>query len=717
MARALLAVTSAIEPRLGSLSLRPHQRTAVGRLLEILASHRGALLADAVGLGKTYVALTIAREHAKPVVICPAALRNMWDRALRAARVKAEVFSTESLSRGALPVTAADLLIVDEAHHFRTPGTRRYEAIAHLARRARVLLLSATPLHNSRRDVTALLALFAGSTVAQWSDAAIARLVVRRDETSTAETLPGIDGPHVLSPGADDDCLDAIVNLPPTIPAADEGVAHALNTMALLHLWSSSRAALVASVRKRLARATALHDAVAAGHVPTMAELSAWRFADDALQLALPFFSTTAETSVDKDALAAQLERFVAGARALLDLCRDSPDPDADRVSLLRSLRESHGGARIVAFSQYATTIAAFGRRMRADPGVAVVTAGGASIASGALERDEVLAQFAGGAPEARPAERIGLLLTTDLLSEGIDLRGASVVVHLDLPWNPARLDQRVGRSRRMGSSFETIHVYTFVPPTAAERILELERRLQSKVATAHAIIGGALDPFGVAVQRGVSSVSAGELLRRRVQMWIDADGGDPDAGVAVAAAEAPHDGWLAVVIVQGVARMIVGCEERTSDDPGASTAAIEVMGSARAVESGRLESAERQIREWLAARDASAGAGQDAPAKRAVLDRLSHTIARSPRHRRSATVGIAQRARTALRGLSGVGSESVLASLARSTADDEAWLQSIEAFGAVHANDGSEPAQRRDAIVAVIILERISPEASATPG
>jgi hypothetical protein len=79
--------------------------------------------------------------------------------------------------------------------------------------------------------------------------------------------------------------------------------------------------------------------------------------------------------------------------------------------------------------------------------------------------------------------------------------------------------------------------------------------------------------------------------------------------------------------------------------------------------------------------------------------------------------VGIAQRARAALREISGVGSESVLASLARSTADDEAWLQSIEAFGAVHANDESELDQRRDAIVAVIILERVSSEASATPG
>ncbi|HET9426058.1 MAG TPA: hypothetical protein VFO55_11855, partial [Gemmatimonadaceae bacterium] len=57
-----------VEPRVGSLRLRQHQLLAVGRLLEIMTRYRGALLADAVGLGKTYVALAVAREHARPVV-------------------------------------------------------------------------------------------------------------------------------------------------------------------------------------------------------------------------------------------------------------------------------------------------------------------------------------------------------------------------------------------------------------------------------------------------------------------------------------------------------------------------------------------------------------------------------------------------------------------------------------------------------------------------
>ena len=149
---------------------------------------------------------------------------------------------------------------------------------------------------------------------------------------------------------------------------------------------------------------------------------------------------------------------------------------------------------------------------MRGDPGIAIVTANGARIASGNITREEVLAQFAADAPPTNPVERIDLILTTDLLSEGIDLRGASVIVHLDLPWNPARMEQRVGRARRMGSPFDAIHVYTFVPPTAAERLIELQRRLSEKVKTARAVVGGSFDPLGGA-EPAESPVGSGESL------------------------------------------------------------------------------------------------------------------------------------------------------------------------------------------------------------
>lgn len=692
-----------VDPVLGTLRLRPHQISAVRRLLEVITRHRGALLADAVGLGKTYVALAIARRHSRPLIVCPAALRPMWERATSMARLDIAVVSIESLASDNRPESTPDLVIVDEAHHFRTPKTKRYAALAAVARRARVLLISATPLHNSRRDLDSLLGLFVGSSVAHWTDAAIARLIVRRDAAAADQVLPRIDGPHPVSPGRDDDCLGAILALPPSIPAADEGVAHALTTISLVHLWASSRAALLASARKRRARAVAMREAIVGGHVPTAAELSAWQFAEGSLQLAFPFCAASTGEMVDVHRLAGHLDMYAEATKALIDGCLATPDPDHARADLLRALLARHAGSRVIAFSQYANTVMALGALMRNDRGVAVITAEGGRISSGRITRSEILAQFAGDAPAPRAIERIDLLLTTDLLSEGIDLRGASVVVHLDLPWNPARLEQRVGRARRIGSRHEVIHVYTFVPPTEAERMLELERRLTRKVCVANRVVGGADHPIGTRGSEVMPSpVSAAERLRARASSWIDPSARE-EAALVTAAARSPVRGCVGAVIVDGLPRVVYCRDGIVGDDAAICDELLSGMGEAIAADPALRDESLRAVGEWLGSRTAVSGVAEQSVSKRAVLERLAETVSRAPRHRRQAIVTAAHRARASLAAVSGIGAEHILATLARSPADDEAWVQSVEAFGALHSADTVSPGG--EAAVAVLIL------------
>ncbi len=97
------------------------------------------------------------------------------------------------------------------------------------------------------------------------------------------------------------------------------------------------------------------------------------------------------------------------------------------------------------------------------------------------------------------------------------------------------------------------------------------------------------------------------------------------------------------------------------------------------------------------------------------MLDRLTQTVARAPRHRRSEVIAVAQKTRLTLSGTAGVGTESVLATLARSSADDDAWLASVAEFGTVHADDFNNR-QSLDEIVAVILLGPIK-AGDATPG
>ena len=146
--------------------LAPHQVPAAERLIGILGRHGGALLADAVGLGKSYVALAVALALSEPfALVVPAVLVRQWRGLLERYDADAPIITHESLSvnpcRPLPPSTAPyRLFVVDEAHRFRNPLTNRYRALAKLVVGARVLLVTATPVHNRIADLFHLFRLF-----------------------------------------------------------------------------------------------------------------------------------------------------------------------------------------------------------------------------------------------------------------------------------------------------------------------------------------------------------------------------------------------------------------------------------------------------------------------------------------------------------------------------------------------------------------------------
>lgn len=78
-------------------------------------------------------------------------------------------------------------------------------------------------------------------------------------------------------------------------------------------------------------------------------------------------------------------------------------------------------------------------------------------------------------------AEVIDLLLTTALLSEGVNLQDAQVVIHLDIPWTAARMEQRVGRVARLGSRHGAVRIHVLRPPLAAATVLDTESIVRRK--------------------------------------------------------------------------------------------------------------------------------------------------------------------------------------------------------------------------------------------
>ena len=115
-------------------------------------------------------------------------------------------------------------------------------------------------------------------------------------------------------------------------------------------------------------------------------------------------------------------------------------------------------------------------------------------IYSGDKSKDRVVGRFA---PKANPEYRsrkgeveIQTLVTTDVLAEGLNLQDCDKVINYDLHWNPVRLIQRFGRIDRIGTEYEVIWGYNFLPETELDKTLGLREKLRNRIQEIHDTIG-----------------------------------------------------------------------------------------------------------------------------------------------------------------------------------------------------------------------------------
>ncbi|MGI8618442.1 MAG: helicase-related protein [Gemmatimonadaceae bacterium] len=636
---------AAVSPVLGAVTLRSHQVDAVSRLRLLLALNGGALLCDEVGLGKTYVALAVARLHERPLVVAPASLRGMWESAAARSGVAIRFASTQSLSRALPPGRDHDLVIVDEAHHFRTPATARHRALATLTARSPVLLVSATPVHNKKGDLTALLSLFLGSAARRLSKTDIARHLVRRNQAEVASAFPHVRDPMRLSVPHETSQLDLLLALPPPTPARDGGFAGAIIVHTLVRLWASSDAALREGLRRRLGRTVAIRSALEGGRYPTSQELQAWTYGEGSVQLGFAAILSP-DSFGDCERMLRQVRRHERALVELLASLRRESGADAARVEHVRMLRRRHAGAKIVAFSQLAETVALLYRRLSCEGGVAMLTARGARIASGPIRRNEALARFAPlscHAPPPARREEISLLIATDLLSEGVNLQDAAVVIHLDLPWTAATLEQRVGRVARLGSRHDEVFVYALEPPAPSRALLKAEAIIRRKAELAGSSVGSSRIPPLFARAGAVapeSEVEDAEAIRRTLAAWAERGAADCGSRSVCAAVIAPHDAALVLVTARGQPRLLAAYDGDLSLSYRAvREIAAMAHGQPAAVLPARVDRAFEQAHRWIELELAADDAGQSWSGRSMLAgrigERLAQCLANCPRHER----------------------------------------------------------------------------------
>ncbi|HXV86199.1 MAG TPA: DEAD/DEAH box helicase, partial [Gemmatimonadales bacterium] len=483
-----------------------HQRSAAQRVAGRLARFGGALLADATGLGKTYVALAVAGRFRHPTAVVPAALTTQWRRAAHVTRVHLKLVTHESLSRGGR-LAGAGLVIVDEAHRFRNPTTRRYDTLARAVCGVPVLLVTATPVVNRPADIGALLRLFLAdhalallgvpsieaAAAAQHDPAlghALSAVMVARSTKATGldNLMPNArDGPlyadSTLTPDQLASVVQGIRRL--AFPTLGDPAAGELMRMHLLLRLASSGPALEQTLVRHSRYLDHARAAAGRGQRVSRRALAALLATPDDGQLDLDLLRGSADVRIDARHLEAEAQRVAQ----LLDRVRAAQDLDPKAQRLCRALvdrQRDHPETKGIVFTTAVSTALHLARLLRWRR-VVVATGRGARIASGPIGLTEALALFAPhGQHAAQPssATRANLLIATDLVSEGLNLQDADLVVHYDLPWSPVRLAQRLGRVARLGSAHRQVDVWWFVPPAAAAEHLALAARLATKAET-----------------------------------------------------------------------------------------------------------------------------------------------------------------------------------------------------------------------------------------
>ncbi len=118
-------------------------------------------------------------------------------------------------------------------------------------------------------------------------------------------------------------------------------------------------------------------------------------------------------------------------------------------------------------------------------PASALLFTGG----SGEATRDKVIENF--DAKARHPKDDYRILVSTEVLSEGVNLHRSNVVINYDIPWNPTRMMQRVGRINRIDTQFDRIHTFNFFPTKQSNDQIKLREAAEAKINAFLTLLGG----------------------------------------------------------------------------------------------------------------------------------------------------------------------------------------------------------------------------------
>lgn len=602
------------------------QRRGYRQALKIAAEWGGALVCDGVGFGKTYIGLMLIErflhERKRIALIVPKSAReSVWEnRLMRFFNYKrGRGFSTQIIVRNHTDLSRenediqedlrsikeeADVILVDEAHHFRTPSAQRseklFDLVDHNNRKKQIFLLTATPVNNSLFDLLHLMEYFTGKERAYFQKLGIndTRAHFVRLEKAVEvkiESAKQQNGEEKIFPDEivaeaervlrDDKLFQHVViqrsrsyarqffekqggngfyfpdRLPPTVAKYELAKVYGEMFDTIKSAFSREKpfvelalynpesfrkdaAKIRPDIRNRevqvitLIRATLLKrmessykafEASLEDLLRSMARFyrhyapeqwERWKKEHEELWATLEqhwrerFMVEEEVEEVEEDDILPPpkeqlspdeffIETILASVRRDMDelatfltfIHRQLTEETDDKLHALVDLLNSPDlkGKKVVIFTQYRDTARYLWRQLQARGFKNLEELDSTSK----KDREKVIKRFApyyNCSDDELPeyiGNQIDILISTDVLSEGLNLQDANLLINYDLHWNPVRLMQRIGRvdrrldpaiERKLGREKNVIRFWNFLPPDKLDELLGLYQRVSGKV-------------------------------------------------------------------------------------------------------------------------------------------------------------------------------------------------------------------------------------------
>lgn len=603
----------------GKFSNLKYQTDAVQMAINAIRNHNGVIVSDVVGLGKSIIASTVARNlRLRTIVVCPPHLEEQWKTYRDDFGFTATVFTSGKLEEALsyyehiVRENESYLIIVDEAHRYRNEYTLDYAILHQLCSGNKVMLLTATPFNNRPDDIYAMVKLFqipTKSTLktvenlgAKFKELISKYQQLQKDQREKritddeakanaeriAKEIRSIISPLVIRrsridlqeiPEYAEDLRQQNIQL--VIPNDPVELEYDLSELKELYLTTLNKISaveelandgtyrfkaaryspvlylkkdLIPELSKKLEEKTGVELNLLLGRQANVAkfmrrllvrrfESSEYAFRKsleymiESSEHILKWIETTGKIPIYKkgnlpdvedlygtdddgnesvselyekyekrgffeiDLKYLKKEEFVADIQADKKLLegileqwfgkekeiKNDPKLDSFKQILAKQIAKEPK-RKIIVFTEFADTADYLGQALQYF-GLPVFKY--TSADANAANKATINANFNAGEKKAYQKDDYKILVATDAISEGYNLHRAGAIINYDIPYNPTRVIQRIGRINRVNKKvFDQLFIYNYFPTDVGESETRTKEISTLKMAMVHAIMG-----------------------------------------------------------------------------------------------------------------------------------------------------------------------------------------------------------------------------------